>query len=503
MFYIYQAQYFAIHDFSNYYFGAYFFVEGQFSADIYFPHIFNQQIAALGFQNIFASYAPNTPILSLLFSPFVGIDPLSSKLIFNIISVLLFLYSLVRIVKYYQIHDIYLLLLPIVFFIPIRNNLLFGQMYMLLFFLSVEGFLAYKKEQFTKMAVYWSIAIVLKVFPIVFIFFLLFKKQWKPVLLVGVFCLSLVLLSVILHGYDLWEFYITHVLQRSSNGEIAGAFVDNYQSAFMFLKRLLVYDTLENPNALFNIPTLFSAFIFTIKIFLFVLAYYISKSKVKNLYIFSFWIIAGILISPYGSTYTFLFFIFPYFALVTHQISHQKKILFIILIALISNIQLSYLSTWDFPLSYMRFLILILFTAAFISLAGGWINWQISFLAVIISIGINLLIKQSVATNFTNFTKKNLPILTYDYRIEQNQLTYYYWNNNGLNKNTLPQKIELSDSLRVHLDRNQIYVNKEQVTFDQSNKLKPNLLKDGSIVFLSDHNRGIGFYNLLKIQLQE
>ena len=72
-----------------------------------------------------------------------------------------------------------------------------------------------------------------------------------------------------------------------------------------------------------------------------------------------------------------------------------------------------------------------------------------------------------------------------------------------MNKNTLPQKIELSDSLKVHLNRNQIFVNDEQLTFDQSNKLKPKLLKDGSIVFLSDNNRGIGFYNLLKLQLHK
>jgi len=41
------------------------------------------------------------------------------------------------------------------------------------------------------------------------------------------------------------------------------------------------------------------------------------------------------------------------------------------------------------------------------------------------------------------------------------------------------------------------------MTFDQSNKLKPKLLKDGFIVFLSDKNHGIGFYNLQKLQLNK
>jgi hypothetical protein len=374
---------------------------------------------------------------------------------------------------------------------------------MLLFFLSSEGFLAYKKKQFIKMAVYWSFAVVLKVFPLVFIFFLLFKKQWKPMLMMAVFCVGLVLVSVIFHGYDLWKFYIFEVLQRASKGEIAGAFVDNYQSAFMFLKRLLVYDNQENPNAIFNITNLFIACIFSIKVFLCLVAYYISKSTAKDIYFFSFWIIAGILISPYGSTYTFLLFIFPFLALIKHQISVQMKLILIFLIGLVSNIHLSFFSSWQFPLSYMRFIILILFSTAYISLARSWINWQISVLVVIISIGIKLILNHSITSNFTYFTKETMPLLTYDYCIDRNRLTYYYWDNNGINKNTLPQIIELSDSLKIHLDKHQIFVHNRQITFDQSNKLKPNLLKDGSLIFLSDKNRGIGFYNLHKIQLKK
>jgi len=501
--YIYQAQHFAIHDFSNYYFGAYFFGEGQFTADIYFPHLFNQMIADLGFQNIFANYAPNTPLLSIFFYPFTLINLQTAKLVFNIISVSLFLYSLIRLTNFYQINDLYILLLPILFYLPIKNDLLFGQLYMLLFFLSAEGFLSYKKKQFIKMAVYWSFAVALKVFPFVFFFFLLFKKQWKPMIIMAVFCFGLLIVSVIVYGFDLWKFYFTEVLQRAARGEIAGAFVDNYQSIFMFLRRVLVYDSLENPNALFNIPKLFLACIFAIKTFLFVLAYYISKNTTKEIYLFSYWIIAGFLISPYGSTYAFLFFIFPFLALVKQQISVRKKLILIFLIGLVSNIHLSYFSDWQFPFSYMRFLILILFSTAFISLARSWINWQFSLFVVFISIGIKLVTNQSVTSNFTYFTKETIPLLTYDYCIDQNRLTYYYWNNNGINKNTLSQKIERFDSLKVDLYKHQIFVDNKQITFDQSNKLKPRLLKDGSVVFLSDKNRGIGFYNLLKLQLKK
>jgi len=161
----------------------------------------------------------------------------------------------------------------------------------------------------------------------------------------------------------------------------------------------LVYDNLENPNAIFNSPNLFIACIFSIKVFLCVLAYYISKSTAKEIYFFSFWIIAGILISPYGSTYTFLLFIFPFLALIKHQMSVQKKLILIFLIGLVSNIHLSYFSSWQFPLSYMRFIILILFSTAYINLARSWINWQISLLVVIISIGFKLVMNHSITSD--------------------------------------------------------------------------------------------------------
>ena len=74
-FYAYKAIAFPIQDFANYYFGGTFLAEENFNSDVYFPYEFNKAISALGYQNIFASFAPNTPFLALLFSPFSFIIP--------------------------------------------------------------------------------------------------------------------------------------------------------------------------------------------------------------------------------------------------------------------------------------------------------------------------------------------------------------------------------------------------------------------------------------------
>ena len=67
---LYQSYSFEIHDFANYYFGGCFLNKGLFTTNIYFPYYFNHTVADLGYGNFFLSYAPNTPFLSILFSPF-------------------------------------------------------------------------------------------------------------------------------------------------------------------------------------------------------------------------------------------------------------------------------------------------------------------------------------------------------------------------------------------------------------------------------------------------
>jgi hypothetical protein len=81
--YIFKATTFPVHDFANYYFGAQFLADGSINTSIYSPYEFNKAIADLGFQNIFVSYAPNTPFLAVFFLPLTLISVVKAKIIFN------------------------------------------------------------------------------------------------------------------------------------------------------------------------------------------------------------------------------------------------------------------------------------------------------------------------------------------------------------------------------------------------------------------------------------
>lgn len=497
-FYIYKTIAFPIHDFANYYFGGYFLRQHTFTSNTYFPYLFNKEIVALGHPPLFAGFAPNTPFLAMLLYPFTFVSLASAKLIFNIISGILFINSIYRLAQFYKINLVYLMLIPLVFFVPIKNELLFGQVYLLLFFLLTEFWLANEKNQQFKSAMFLSLAIFLKVFPVLLILIYLFKKQFKPIfymLGIGIFLFGISLLFI---DFDVWMFYIMNVLSKASNGEIASSYVDNYQSVFMFLKRFLVFDSNENPTAVLNYPVLFYALIVGFKIMMITIGYFISKAGKNKLAAFSFWILACILISPYGSTYTFVLLLFPFFALLKSEISNVKKFIFCAILFLINNFSLSLFMQKEFPISYLRLLFLLLFLGLFLFHLRQNIHWKMVGVCALVPMVLILIFKKNETINSTAVLEKS-PLLIYDYEVKNNQLTYFYWNEKGENKDSIPFKS--SSWIVLDIRENKVIAKNRIVTLESSNKSKLKLLDNKTIIYLSDYDRGIGFYTLRKINL--
>jgi hypothetical protein len=498
-FYIYQAIGFPAHDFANYYFGGKFLAEGRFADWIYFPYEFNHSIDFEGCKNTFASYAPNTPFLAVIFLPLSFFSIVTAKLIFNCASVLLLLYTLQRLVRHYKIDPVYLLLIPILFFIPIKNSLLFGQIYFLLFFLLGETWLAYKKNKLVKMAVMLSFAICIKIFPVLLVLVFVFRKKFRVVAYIAGCCAILVLVSVFLSSVEVWVFFLQNVLPKASDGEISEAYVTNYQSVLMFLKHMLVYDKIENPHPLFHYPVLFSALVVVFKIKLIVIGYYISRKVNIPLVALSYWILSMILLSPYGSTYTFVLLLIPFLALVKNDLAPWKKITGLALIFVTCNIPLAWFSEMAFPFSYLRLMaLLLLFTLVFLLVYQKVRFKNVAVIALVPLLLVLFLMKETPVTSDA-ILGKDAPILIYDYTISNNTLTYCYWDEKGENSASMSYPIQQSTSVVLH--ENQIFHNGNQLTFDKSNKRKPLLIDGKTLIYLSDAGRGIGFYTLRQVAL--
>ena len=483
-----RAAHFPVHDFANYYFGGHFLTQGKFSEWIYFPYEFNKAITTLGYQHIFTSYAPNTPFLALAFSPlsFLPIDV--AKILFNVISILLFILSLKRLGNFYNINQKWFLLLPVLFFVPIKNELLFGQVYFLLFSLIAESWLAYEKGKSVRTGIFLALAIMLKIFPALLLLVFVFKKQFRALAATIISCLVLLLISVLFCGTSIWIFFIETILTKASNGEIAEAFVPNYQSVFMFLKHLLIFDRMQNFDSPFNAPVLFSALVLAFKIMLVVIGFYVTHKAIHSLYVVSYWLFAMVLISPYGSTYTYLLLIFPIFALVKSPFPDMIKVISLILIGIVCNLPSEIFINTTF--SFTRLFALLLFLGLFLYPVYAFVDKKIVTFFIMIPLLLVMIFKKNEPVKSHYLLEKGSPTMIYDYEISNNMLTYFYWNANG--KNSISIIENSHDIVRK--------INKKQMPFEKGHIIKP-MIVGKAIIYLSDFDRGNGFYTLRKMKL--
>jgi hypothetical protein len=98
---------------------------------------------------------------------------------------------------------------------------------------------------------------------------------------------------------------------------------------------------------------------------------------------------------------------------------------------------------------------------------------------------------------------KDGPILIYDYSMKNDTLFADCKEKNIFRVSeqaVMPFKFK-TDKL-LNLKNNQVFYNNQQLTFDKSTKLKPMLIDNEAILYLSDYDRGIGFYTLRVIKLK-
>lgn len=498
-YWIYQSIFFVPHDFVNSYFSAYFTLKGEFDVAIFDPYTFNKKIFDQGFHNIFASYNPNPPFTALFFTPFALLPLWISKLSFNLITCVLFLISTYRLCKCLSVPlGPILIIIPIVFLIPIRNQILFGQTYFLIFFLLTEGYLAYADDKKIKAACFWSVAILIKVFPLIIIIFIVFRKDWKCFISLASICGLLLISSVLLQGVDVWRVYILDVLPRNNRGEISSSFMANYQSAHMFLKYAFIHNKDLNNNPIVDSPLLFTVFEIIYKSLLSgVSALLIYKRK--DILSFGVLILCGIMISPYGSTYGNILLLILLIA--SWKFFTQKYFIAIaVLVFFIANFPLSILNELPKLLQFPRliFYIILFLMICYLSRVKFQLNFVLAFMVLF---SFSLLQKKHDLDPSNSLFQEQKRNLIFNYGTKNNYLFYNYWTDAGPNFYVSEMRVHSLTFNDIHLRNNQIIFKNKQVTYTTDNKIKPALLDGKAIIYLSDKDRGIGFYNLRIINL--
>lgn len=492
-YFIYKAAGAPYGDFAGYYFGSAELLQGNYQ-HVYDPYALNALIVQKGYTGIFVSYAPFPPFTSIVLAPFLLFPAAVAKIVFNIFSAVLFVMAIFRTIKYFNIPAWLVWLIPVLFLVPLRNNIFFGQAYLLLFALLLEGYLAYKKGRPVVAALLWAVAIMFKLFPLVILFFLVAKKQYKQVVYCMAACLLLGVVSVIFNGFASWQYYVFTIFPRANSGELNDSYTYLFQSAFMLFKNLFVYDEVQNPQVLFNSTPVFIISMVLFKAAIIACCVGISlNKKATDLLAFASWITASLLLSPNGSSYSLILLLIPFMALANSERGYLY--ISIVLLFLICAIPVQAVAGWPLLLQFPRLYLLLLFFFLKIGITGTRLPFKpfIAFFAVLLLADAGKMFARS--DNSRYLLKEELP-LVYSYAIKDNRLVYYYWDNTGSHEAMTGFFAQHSTADAVRIQNNQVFYGNKQLTATSDRKKQAMLINGKEIIYLSDKKRGFGFYTL-------
>jgi hypothetical protein len=492
-------------DFASYYFGSKLLLGGNYQY-AYENIKLNQWIYQQGYRGLFVSYTPFPPFTSIVFSLFTWLPVATAKLLFNILSATVFIITLIRSVKYFSISPTVLLLVPVLFFFPLRNNIFFGQSYLLLCFLLLEGYIAFEKKQTGKSAVLWGIAIMFKIFPVVIVLFLFIKKKYKQLAYLLAVCACLGIVSLLINGFACWEYYFKDLFPRLNNGELNDSFTYVFQSGQMLFKNLFVYDALLNPTPIYHIPFLYEFATGLYKAFIISACIVLTiKNSSGNFLSFTCWIFASILISPNGSVYSLILLVIPLLSTTKLFASFSKKNMFVIgALLLICSIPVSYFHDLPVLFKFPRLYLLLALFLMIVYSSGVIFNAKVlaACIAFFLLPACFKIFFPEDRDNSSYVLSKEKYLLMYDYEIKDGKLFCWYWSDSGTREDHVDMPgVGNQQTNELIIEHKQVYYKGEQITYTRDHKLKPILINGDTIIYLSDKNRGVGMYTLRKLKL--
>lgn len=483
-------------DFAAYFAGSREIVHGR-ASNAYHLQPLNAAISADGYTGVFVSYAPFPPFTAILFAPFLLLSMGVAKVVFNLVSFGFFLLTLWRCSKVFHLPPLLIFVTPVVFFIPILNNLAFGQAYLILTSLLLEGWLAYREDRVVPAALFWSVAILFKLTPAFLFLFLLLRRRWRQVAVLAAACGVLLWLSILVTGIDVWRLYLSDIIPKMGKGELNDSFTYIFQSAFMLFKRVFLQDGLLNPHPVYNSPWLFVGVMAVFKALVLTPVILVTTRGRDEFFAFGSWVVASLLISPNGSSYSLVILLIPLWALAPE--GRMKVVAALLLLGLACTIPVSRWGGYPVWLQFPRLYLLLTFFGLLVAQAGRcWNAWLAGGLVLVFFV-LEIRKYTSAREDGQYVLSQEKHLYIYDYTIKDNRLVYLFQDDRGKGEEItdIPAGQLKEDS--IELRGNQIYYKGVALTSSRDWKAKPRLLDGRMIVYLSDQNRGVGFYTLREI----
>jgi hypothetical protein len=334
-------------DFPNYYLVARLLREG-YSLDRIYDWIWLQRIKDhWGLSQPLVGFAGLTPFSALPIVPLSIFSALAAKRLW-IIASLLFLGSSVEIlhrVTSLGRRRVWLLALMAVF--PLRTSFLLGQMHLFVLFLLVLAYYFHRNGKQVACGACLSIAGALKIYPLLFGFYFLWKQQWRSAFAMVGAALLLAGIGYLWIGSDVLSVYAVQILPRSLQGEVLDPYSAQTASVAALFHRLWIAEPTLNPVPWRNSPSLYAIFYPLWQLAVFVPLLALGRSQAKSAGAqqleWAAYVFALLLLSPVPASYHFVAAIFSIVLLVDLLLAWKEysiAVLAVLLYCMISLVEL-------------------------------------------------------------------------------------------------------------------------------------------------------------------
>ncbi len=245
-----------VSDFGNYYYGARLIGTTSASADfLNNVGLFNDYAQLVGRMPVFLNHCTVSPQTDFLYLPFVFFEEvLWAKCVFNWVSIILFVGVLFRFLKKYSPEpDVKTMLILIAAIIPAYYNIIFGQTYLIITALMMIMILCLEKHKWLA-GLSLAIAITLKISPAIFLVWLISEKRFRIIGWTVLFWCIITALTLLFYmsAIDAFTTFYTDSMPRMMNGFVSDPYSSSFQGFIVFLRKLMLPDTILNPDALIN-----------------------------------------------------------------------------------------------------------------------------------------------------------------------------------------------------------------------------------------------------------
>ena len=245
-------------DFPNYYVAAAIHRQGISLDRAYEWRWFQRQKDYLQVDQSLVGFAPHPPMVALPMLPLAGLPSLEAKRVWLLLNLGFLAIAVWILSRVTELGWRRLLLLTFLCVLPLRENFMFGQYYVvILLLLSVAYYAVCRGRRFTSGAVL-AAAASLKIFPVFFLILFLRKRNWRAAAGMVAGGAVLAATSILIFGWSVHKVYLLEVLPRALHGDLVGPYVLQWNSFTALCHRLFLAEPELNPAPWMNSATAYS-----------------------------------------------------------------------------------------------------------------------------------------------------------------------------------------------------------------------------------------------------